>query len=79
MSTHVFNIVLICIINNNCLGISWNTNPITFANETFVNQQPSGMFLDVDNNIYVAVRQNNHILTLKIVIKHQSNYSPIHK
>ncbi len=40
----------------------WNTNAITLANETLIGQQPTGLFINIENNIYITDQQNSHIL-----------------
>jgi hypothetical protein len=41
---------------------TWNTNAITLANESLIGQQPTGIFINIENNIYITNQQNNHIL-----------------
>jgi DNA-binding beta-propeller fold protein YncE len=40
----------------------WNTNATTFANRSSIGQQPTDIFINTQNNIYVSDRENNHIL-----------------
>jgi len=40
----------------------WNPNGITFADSTIVGQTPVGIFINRNNNIYLAGRKNSEIL-----------------
>jgi hypothetical protein len=41
---------------------TWNSNAITFANQSIVGQDPRAIFVNTINTIYVAHRQKNQIL-----------------
>ncbi|CAF0720286.1 unnamed protein product [Adineta steineri] len=41
---------------------TWNYNGITFANQSIVGQDPFAIFVDTNNTIYVANRENNTIV-----------------
>jgi len=43
-------------------SISWNTNAITVWNGTHVGQQPTGIFINIHDRIYLTDRENNRIL-----------------
>lgn len=47
---------------NFCPSTTWYTDAITFANSSYVGTEPYGLFVDVNNTIYVANRQNNFVL-----------------
>ncbi|CAF1185851.1 unnamed protein product, partial [Adineta steineri] len=40
---------------------TWNQNATTFANQTTVGSSPCGIFVNTNNSIYVADKQNNRI------------------
>jgi hypothetical protein len=40
---------------------SWNSNGITFANSSTINPSPTGIFVNINNTIYVASRYNGSI------------------
>ena len=44
------------------LCASWNTTAITVLNETHVGQQPTGIFINIHDKIYLTDRQNNRFL-----------------
>ncbi|CAF0808178.1 unnamed protein product [Adineta steineri] len=50
---------------------TWNSNGITFANRSIVGQLPTGIFVNTNNTIYVANREDN-----TIVIWHEENVNP---
>ncbi|CAF1360257.1 unnamed protein product [Adineta steineri] len=43
----------------------WNYNGITFANQSVVGQSPTGIFVNSNNTIYVANKENNTIVMWK--------------
>src|ERR1700722_11922863 len=45
-----------------CLYASWNSSATTVANESSVGLQPAGIFVNTNNTIYVADRQNGRVL-----------------
>jgi hypothetical protein len=47
-----------------CPIVSWETNGITIANSTITGLVPAGMFIDINNTIYVNDRDNNRVQLL---------------
>ncbi len=45
-----------------CPTATWNPNGITFANQSILGDYPRAIFVNTNNTIYVANRQNNQIL-----------------
>ncbi|CAF1158512.1 unnamed protein product [Adineta steineri] len=45
-----------------CQTATWNSNGITFANQSIVSQAPSAIFVNTNNTIYVVNRENNTIV-----------------
>jgi hypothetical protein len=45
-----------------CPTATWNSNGITFANQSIVGRAPVAIFINTNNTIYVANRQKNQIL-----------------
>jgi hypothetical protein len=45
-----------------CSTANWNSNGITFANQSIVGRDPLGIFINTNNTIYVANRQKNQII-----------------
>ncbi|CAF1224496.1 unnamed protein product [Adineta steineri] len=45
-----------------CSTATWNPTGITFANQSIVGQQPIAIFVNTNNTIFVANRQNNTIV-----------------
>ncbi|CAF1032017.1 unnamed protein product [Adineta steineri] len=56
-----------------CSGAIWISNGITIANQSIVGQSPIAIFVDTNNTIYVAHRQNSII-----VIWREESISPTH-
>ena len=44
-----------------CLNTIWNSNAATFANESFVGQFPSGIFVNSNNSIYIPNTETGEI------------------
>lgn len=44
-----------------CPSAKWNPNAITFTNESTVGDNPYGIFVDINNTIYVADKQNGRV------------------
>ncbi|CAF1138854.1 unnamed protein product [Adineta steineri] len=55
-----------------CSTATWNSNGITFANRSIVGQDPSAIFVNANNTIYVANQENKTIL-----IWHEESVNPI--
>ncbi|CAF1327762.1 unnamed protein product [Adineta steineri] len=49
----------------------WNSNGITFANQSIVGEEPCAIFVNTNNTIYVANQENN-----TIVIWHEESVNP---
>ena len=45
-----------------CATASWNTNGITFANQSVVGSRPYAVFVNTNNSIFVANRENSTVL-----------------
>ncbi|CAF1078635.1 unnamed protein product [Adineta steineri] len=45
-----------------CPTATWNANGITIANQSIVGQYPHAIFVDTNNTVYIANRQNNTIV-----------------
>ncbi|CAF4071728.1 unnamed protein product, partial [Adineta steineri] len=45
-----------------CQTAAWNPNGITFANQSIVGQDPSAIFVNTNNTIYVANKEDNTIV-----------------
>ncbi|CAF4123497.1 unnamed protein product, partial [Adineta steineri] len=45
-----------------CPTATWNSNGITFANQSIVGREPTVIFMNTNNTIYVANRENSTIL-----------------
>ncbi|CAF1136291.1 unnamed protein product [Adineta steineri] len=54
-----------------CPNATWNFNGIAFANRSIVGQWPRAIFVNTNNTIYVANRENN-----TIVIWHEQSVNP---
>ncbi len=54
-----------------CPTASWNPNAITFANQSIVGSDPFSVFVDTNNTIYVANRENSTIL-----VWHEDSINP---
>ncbi|CAF4112292.1 unnamed protein product, partial [Adineta steineri] len=54
-----------------CSTAAWNSNGITFANRSIVGQYPIASFVNTNNTIYVANRQNN-----TIVMWYEKSFNP---
>ncbi|CAF1084974.1 unnamed protein product [Adineta steineri] len=54
-----------------CQTATWNSNGSTFANQSIVGEDPVAIFVNTNNTIYVANRENN-----TIVIWHEENLNP---
>ncbi|UJR34625.1 hypothetical protein I4U23_027402 [Adineta vaga] len=71
MSSTIWIVTMALLIENSS-GISfnqpkfssctvWNTNATKLANKSLIGHQPTGIFVNTQNNIYVSVLLNNHI------------------
>ncbi|CAF1386503.1 unnamed protein product [Adineta steineri] len=78
----VFIIILLIILKNETLALSfnqpkfsptpiWNSNGITFANQSIVGEEPCAIFVNTNNTIYAANQENN-----SIVIWHEESVNP---
>ncbi|CAF1202925.1 unnamed protein product [Adineta steineri] len=47
---------------NLCANASWNATAITFATSTIVGGTPYGIFVDINNTVYVADRQDGRVI-----------------
>jgi DNA-binding beta-propeller fold protein YncE len=45
-----------------CFNASWNPNAITIANKILIGLEPAGIYVNTENTIYVADRQNGRVL-----------------
>ncbi|CAF4109738.1 unnamed protein product, partial [Adineta steineri] len=54
-----------------CPTTEWNSNGITFANQSIVGRVPRAIFVNTNNTMYVANKENN-----TIVIWHEENVNP---
>ncbi|CAF1467981.1 unnamed protein product [Adineta ricciae] len=41
---------------------TWDSNAITFANRTFIGEQPTGIFINTNNTIFILDRKNSRIV-----------------
>ncbi|CAF4021345.1 unnamed protein product [Adineta steineri] len=55
-----------------CSTATWNSHGITVANQSIVGQYPTAIFVNTNNTIYVAHRQN-----YAIVVWHEDRVNPI--
>ncbi|UJR12604.1 hypothetical protein I4U23_016779 [Adineta vaga] len=69
----MIGLVVILLIINHSAGVSynqpkfslcalWDSNATTFADGDTIGQQPSGIFINIQNNIYVTDREHGRIL-----------------
>jgi hypothetical protein len=64
-----------------CSTAFWDTNEITFSNDTIIGSSPTAIFVDINNTIYVLYRENKKILVwfndtidpIEIISDHFSN------
>ncbi|CAF3680571.1 unnamed protein product [Adineta steineri] len=54
-----------------CSTATWNSNAVTFANQSIVGSKPRAIFVNTNNTIYVANREENTIL-----IWHEESVNP---
>lgn len=66
---HVARILFLCRLSGKsynqpklCLNASWQSNATTVASKSLVGLQPVGIYVNTDNSIYVADRQNERVL-----------------
>ncbi|UJR21041.1 hypothetical protein I4U23_024141 [Adineta vaga] len=45
-----------------CRNATWAKNASTFANKSTVGSDPTDMFIDIDNTIYLVDKSNSHVL-----------------